>query len=52
MLKQFIEQIDRDFGGYNVLPFCGIIMIFNNYYRMATDYKLLNHNPITTLYDS
>ena len=32
-------------------PLYGITRVFNSYYGMAADYKLLNHNPITTLYD-
>lgn len=47
MLKQFIEQIDRGFlGGHIVPPFCGITRIFDSYYWMMTDYKLLNHDTL------
>ena len=42
----------RFLGGYNVPPFCGITGIFDDYYGMAITHRLLNHNPLITLYDS
>lgn len=42
----------RFLGGNNVPLFCGITRVLKNYYRMAISHKLLNHNPITTFYDS
>lgn len=40
-----------DFFGLQCSLFCGITGIINDYYGMATIYRLLNHNTLMTLYD-